>query len=79
MMEPRLPKYEWGQRVRALSDLVNDGSHPKFPEDALLAAKGHLGEIVNVGMHTELKAPVYMVLFGPDHVVGCFEEEIAPV
>ena len=27
--EPRAPVYAWGQRVVALDDLVNDGSHPE--------------------------------------------------
>ncbi|MFZ0837316.1 MAG: nitrogen fixation protein NifZ, partial [Xanthobacteraceae bacterium] len=27
MIEPRLPKYQWGQRVKALIDLHNDGSY----------------------------------------------------
>ena len=79
MIEPPTPKYDWGQRVQALSDLRNDGSFPGFPEDALLVASGDPGEIVQVGMHTESNTPVYLVEFGEKLVVGCFEEEIAPL
>jgi len=75
-MEPR-PKFQWGQRVRASVDLLNDGSFPDRPEGALLAKTGDAGEIVNVGTHVETNQPVYLVEFAPDRVVGCFEGEIA--
>ena len=77
MFEPRQPKYEWGQRVCAAIDLVNDGSYPEVPEDVLLVPAGGLGEIVQVGHHTEANVPVYLVEFEGGPVVGCLEEEIA--
>ncbi|AJP72711.1 nitrogen fixation protein NifZ [Sphingomonas hengshuiensis] len=76
MFEPRQPVYQWGQRVRALGDLVNDGSFPDKPADAMLVAAGALGEIVQVGTHVETCTPVYLVEFDGQLVVGCFEEEI---
>jgi nitrogen fixation protein NifZ len=76
MIEPRQPKYEWGQQVVAAVDLYNDGSHPDVPEDHLLIPAGGLGEIVQVGHHAEANLPVYMVDFGLA-VIGCLEEEIA--
>lgn len=76
-LEPREPAYAWGQRVIALDDLVNDGSHPERAVDALLAARGAVGEIVNVGHAQELNEPVYLVEFG-GCVVGCLEIELAP-
>lgn len=76
-LEPREPVYVWGQRVIALDDLLNDGSHPEYPLDALLAARGTVGEIVNVGHAQELNEPVYLVQF-PNCVVGCLEIELAP-
>ncbi|WP_029005751.1 nitrogen fixation protein NifZ [Azorhizobium doebereinerae] len=79
MFEPRLPKYEWGQRVKAAIDLVNDGSFPQAPLEALLVRAGGLGEIVQVGTHTEANMPVYLVEFGENLVVGCLEEEISPL
>lgn len=79
MIEPRLPKYQWGQRVKTLADLVNDGSFPDAPPDALLVAAGDEGEIVQVGTHTESNVPIYLVEFGERLVVGCFEEEILPL
>lgn len=75
MIEPRSARYDWGQRVRAVADLFNDGSHPGAPEGALLVAAGTAGEIVQVGHHTEANLPVYLVEFGT-LVLGCFEEEL---
>ena len=79
MIEPASPKFQWGQRIRTLQDLFNDGSYPDRPTDALLAPKGTVGEIVQVGLHEESNTPVYLVEFAPDCVVGCIEAEIAPL
>jgi nitrogen fixation protein NifZ len=73
------PKFQWGQRVKAFVDLVNDGSFPEQPADALLAKTGDIGEIVNVGTHVETDRPVYLVEFAPNRIIGCLEEEIAPL
>ena len=78
MLEPRPPKYDWGQEVTAAVDLYNDGSLPDIPEDLLLVATGGPGEIVQVGHHAEANVPLYMVDFGVV-VLGCLEEEIVPV
>jgi nitrogen fixation protein NifZ len=79
MIEPRLPRFQWGQRVTALTDLHNDGSFPDAALESLLVSIGDQGEIVQVGMHTESNTPVYLVEFGERLVVGCMEEEIAPL
>lgn len=79
MAEPRPPKYQWGQPVTALADLINDGSYPDVPPDTLLAAHGTRGEIVNVGMVEETGVPVYLVEFADGKVLGVYEEEIAPL
>lgn len=77
MIDPRLPIYQWGQRVRAVDDLINDGSFPGVPKEAVLVAGGTVGEIVQVGAHTDSNTPIYLVEFSERVVVGCFEEEIA--
>lgn len=78
MAEPKEAKYRWGQPVTTAIDLVNDGTYPDSPVDAILAAAGARGEIVNVGMVEETGDPVYLVEFSDGKVVGVFEEEIAP-
>jgi nitrogen fixation protein NifZ len=79
MMDVRQPKYDWGQRVKVLVDLLNDGSFPEKDEDAVLAPAGTMGEIVQVGMHSESNTPIYLVEFSEDCVVGCLEDEISPL
>jgi nitrogen fixation protein NifZ len=64
MIDPRLPRYRWGQRIFATRDLYTDGSYPGPPPEALLARTGEAGEIVQVGAHTESGTPVYLVDFG---------------
>lgn len=78
MLDGREPKYQWGQPVIALTDLVNDGSHPDAELDALLVARGTRGEVVQSGMHEESNTPVYIVEFPGGMVVGCLEEELDP-
>jgi nitrogen fixation protein NifZ len=79
MIEPRLPKYQWGQRVKALIDLHNDGTFPDAAAEARLVNVGDTGEIVQVGTHSEANIPIYLVEFGERLVVGCLEEEIVPL
>ena len=76
-IEPRAPLYAWGQRVIALDDLLNDGSYPERDADALLAERGAVGEIVNIGHASGANEPVYLVQFD-GCVVGCLELEIVP-
>lgn len=83
MIEPRQEKFQWGQRVVAGIDLINDGSYPECEENALLVVRGTTGEVVQIGRHTETDTPVYIVEFSIDgkgsRVVGCLEEEICLV
>jgi nitrogen fixation protein NifZ len=76
-IEIREPAYAWGQRVIALDDLINDGSFPDRPLDALLAARGSVGEIVKIGHAQDLNEPVYLVQFD-GAVIGCLEIELVP-
>ena len=74
-----LPQFDWGQRVRAIENLFNDGSHPEHPANALLVRKGEAGEVVQVGKHVESGAVVYMVEFALNQIIGCFEPELMPL
>ena len=76
MLDVREPKFQWGQAVVTLIDLVNDGSYPDMEADALLAASGSKGEIVQTGMHEESRTPIYIVEFADGKVVGCLEHEL---
>ena len=78
MMETNRPRYAWGQRVQAATDLYNDGSYPDQDLDALLIRLGEEGEIVQVGQHTDSGTVIYMVEFADHRVVGCLEPELNP-
>jgi nitrogen fixation protein NifZ len=71
------PKYEIGRWVRATGDLLNDGSYPDTPEQAVLVGADSVGEIVKIGTHLETESTVYLVEFG-ERVIGCLEGELAP-
>jgi len=77
MLDIRQPKFQWGQPVVALIDLVNDGSYPGAELNALLISEGTQGEIVQTGMHEESNTPVYLVEFQDGKVIGCLEPEIS--
>lgn len=77
MLDIREPKFQWGQPVVAVIDLVNDGSYPGVELESLLIAAGTKGEIVQTGLHEESNTPVYLVEFPGGKVIGCLEEEIA--
>jgi nitrogen fixation protein NifZ len=79
MIDPVVPRFQWGQPVQAADDLMNDGSYPDQPRDALLARSGERGEVVQVGVHVESNQPVYIVEFPGNRIVGCLEHELAPV
>lgn len=79
LKEPRTARFQWGQPVVTLVDLLNDGSYPDLTEAALLAAAGARGEVVNVGVIEDSGIPVYLVEFADGKVVGVLEEELAPV
>jgi len=79
MMEASVPSYEWGQRVQAATDLLNDGSYPEQPLEAVLVQSGEAGEVVQVGRFTDSGTVVYMVEFALNRIVGCFEQELEPL
>jgi len=72
--EPR--KFQWGQPVKAVVDLFNDGTFPDCPTDGLLVAGGDRGEVVQIGAHVETNTAIYLVEFENRRVVGCLEDEI---
>ncbi|WP_439406298.1 nitrogen fixation protein NifZ [Bradyrhizobium sp. DASA03076] len=76
MIKAEPPKFQRGQRVKALFDLVNDGSLPDAPAEGRLVRLGDIGKIVQVGRHTDANLPIYLVEFGEKVVVGCLEREI---
>lgn len=68
-------KYQWGNRVVAATDIINDGSYPNKAEGEVIVAKDEAGVVRQIGQDEEKTTYLYIVEFG-DRLVGCFEDEI---
>jgi len=73
------PKFKDGQKVRLVSDIVNDGTYPHAPIGELMMPKGQIGYIKDMGEFLQV-IRVYEVHFvGCDReveIVGCREHEL---
>lgn len=68
-------KYQWGNRVVAATDIINDGSYPNKAEGEVIVAKDEAGVVRQIGQDEEKITYLYIVEFG-DRLVGCFEDEL---
>lgn len=74
-----------GDLVYAAADIYNDGGIPDLAEDALIAAAGTRGVILNIGhLEEDPERELYLVRFegegaelGPP--AGCWPEELSTV
>jgi len=72
----RRPRYEYGNAVRVMRNVRNDGTYPGLPTGALLLRRGSVGHVRDVGTFLQDQL-VYTVHFlDVDRVVGCREEEL---
>ncbi len=72
------PQFEYGQQVRVVRHLRNDGTFPGRPTGSLLVRRGSVGYVRDVG-HFLQDQIIYAVHFLPDDiVVGCRETELQP-
>lgn len=71
-----------GDRVYAACHIYNDGGIPEIPDDALLAAPGTRGVIIETGhLENEPRRRIYLVRFEDQEMklgppTGCWEEEL---
>jgi nitrogen fixation protein NifZ len=72
------PVFEYGEEVRVLRTVRNDGTYPGLPTGALLIRRGSTGFVRDVGTFLQDQT-VYSVHFlAEDRLVGCREEELQP-
>ena len=72
------PAYEFGEEVRVLRNVRNDGTYPGEVTGALLIRRGSTGFVRDVGTFLQDQI-IYTVHFlDSDRVVGCREEELQP-
>ncbi|MBW9267100.1 MAG: nitrogen fixation protein NifZ [Candidatus Thiodiazotropha sp. (ex. Lucinisca nassula)] len=71
-----LPKFEYGEAVRVIRNLRNDGTYPGQPAGRLLIRRGRVGYVRDVGTFLQDQL-IYSVDFIDDGImVGCREQEL---
>ena len=71
-----LPKFEFGDEVRIVRNVRNDGTYPGLPIGALLIRRGSTGFVTNVGTFLQDQL-IYTVNFiDQNKIVGFREEEL---
>jgi nitrogen fixation protein NifZ len=72
------PQYDYGDEVRVVRNVRNDGTYPGEVTGALLVRRGSTGFVRDVGTFLQDQI-IYSVHFlDADRVVGCREEELQP-
>ncbi len=71
-----LPKFEFGEEVRIVRNVRNDGTYPGMSTGQLLVRRGSTGFVMNVGTFLQDQL-IYTVNFlDLNRIVGCREEEL---
>jgi len=71
-------RYDYGDEVRVIRNVRNDGTYPGLDVGAPLVRRGSLGYVVNVGTFLQDQV-IYSVHFlNEKRLVGCREEELIP-
>ncbi|GAB1260394.1 nitrogen fixation protein NifZ [Aurantivibrio plasticivorans] len=70
------PAYEYGQEVRLIRNVRNDGTYPGLDVGTLLIRRGAVGAVYDVGTYLQDQL-IYRVHFlEAGRTVGCREEEL---
>ncbi len=71
-----IPQFEYGEQVRVIRNIRNDGTFPNVPTGTLLIKRGTVGYVTNIGTFLQDQI-IYTVHFlDLDRMVGCREEEL---
>ena len=72
------PQYDYGDEVRVMRNVRNDGTYPGLETGAPLLKRGSVGYVQSVGTYLQ-EYIIYSVHFMPEDIlVGCKEEELIP-
>lgn len=70
------PRWEYGEAVRLIRNVRNDGTYPGMAVGAPLVRRGSVGHVVDVGTFLQEQV-IYSVHFLDEgRIVGCREEEL---
>jgi len=74
-----LPRFDYGDPVRVIRPIRNDGTYPGAPVGALLVRRGSVGHVRQVGAFLQNQI-IYAVHFldSNGRLVGCRETELIP-
>lgn len=71
-----LPKYEYGDAVRVIRNVRNDGTFPGEPTGRLLIRRGSVGYVRDVGTFLQDQLVYSVDFFEQGIMVGCREPEL---
>jgi nitrogen fixation protein NifZ len=74
-----LPKYEFGEEVRIIRNVRNDGTYPGVPIGALLIRRGSTGFVMNVGTFLQDQLIYTVNILEQNKIVGFREEELITI
>ena len=76
LSEASYERYDYGDEVRVIRNVRNDGTYPGLDVGAPLVRRGSVGYVVNVGTFLQDQV-IYSVHFlNEQRLVGCREEEL---
>ncbi len=71
-----LPKFDYGEAVRVIRNLRNDGTFPGQPTGRLLIHQGSVGYVRDVGTFLQDQIIYSVEFIEAGRVVGCREQEL---
>lgn len=74
-----LPKYEFGDEVRIIRNVRNDGTYPGVPIGTLLIRRGSTGFVMNVGTFLQDQLIYTVNILEQSKIVGFREEELISI
>lgn len=72
------PKFEYGEAVRVVRNLRNDGTFPGEPTGRLLIRSGSVGYVRDVGTFLQDQLIYSVDFIDASRMVGCREQELQP-
>jgi len=73
------PRFDYGEAVRAIRPVRNDGTYPGMATGTLLVRRGSVGYVHHIGLFLQDQI-IYAVHFidNGNRLVGCREQELIP-
>ncbi len=70
------PRFEYGDEVRVIRNVRNDGTYPGLETGALLVRRGSVGYVRDVGTFLQDQLVYSVDFFEEQRLIGCREQEI---